>query len=412
MVKTSELVVRGKSSPWKTQSPIIYCLKELANGNVHLPCIYMEKRKEYEYVDFPEVKTTTRPEQDLCLQELLSKIDESKPCNCIFGHIYTGFGKSRVFLRMAIRFKIPILIICNSDSVRTGWINECEDTLGMTPHIASKELGQYPITIASIQMCVKHKYGRSQYNYYGTIIVDEADVYCTQKSVDEILDFYPRYLLGCSATVIREGDGLHKVLDIFWGPRSNWVVRLKEFGETCSMRLHILHTPYKIDNIYNVQGKMDWGSMIENITYIKDRNTFIRNLCILHQNKKILILCKTKAHTENLYTILVEVGEDVSIYYDNLRNYYDAHILIATVSKAGRGYDDKQISAAFDGRRFNLLILCNTQKDFTQSLGRGLRGDDLLCYLLVDDNSVMKHHASDFAKSCDKKGAIVVEQYI
>lgn len=412
MVSTNDLVVRGKASPWKDKNPIIYCLKELPNGNVHLPCTYMEKVKEYTPVQFPEMKTTLRPDQQVCLDELLSKIDKDKACNCIFGHIYTGFGKSRLFLSLAIQFNLPVLIICNSDSVRTGWINECKESLGIDPHIAGKTLGEAPITIVSIQMCVHHKYGRKQYGYYGVVIVDEADVYCTQKSIHEIVDLYPRYLLGCSATVVREGDGLDKVLDVFWGPRNNWVVRLKEFGKTCSMELHLLYTPYKIDYIYNVQGKMDWGSMIANSTYIEERNMFIRNLCILHQDRKILILCKTKSHTETLFQMLKDVGEDVSTYYEKMKTYYDAHILIATISKAGRGYDDKQISAAFDNRRFDVLIMTMTMRDSTQALGRTLRGNWLICYLLVDDNPTMKKHAAIMRDSNEKKGASIIEEYI
>lgn len=412
MVKTSDLVVKGKPSPWKDDTPVIYCMKEVENGKVHLPCRYMVTPKEYEKVDFPSLKTSLRPDQEMCLKELMSKIDESKPCNYIFGHLYTGYGKSRTFLHMAVRLGLPILIIINSDSVRTGWINECQDSLGITPHLAGKELGRYPITIASIQMCVYHKYGRKQYNYYGTVIVDEADVYCTQKSVNELVDLYPKYLLGCSATVVREGDGLDKVLDVFYGPRSNWVVRLKKFDESCSMTLHVLYTPYKIDYIYNMRGKMDWTAMIEKITYIEDRNILIRNLCILHQKKKILVLCKTKNHTETLYNMLRDVGEDVSMYYEKMKTYYDAHVLIATISKAGRGYDDKQVSAAFDGRRFDILILATTMKDTTQALGRTLRGDNLLCYLLVDDNPTMKNHATKMTDANSKRGATIKEEYV
>jgi hypothetical protein len=221
MPKASDLTVRGKPSPWKSEPPMIVCVKKNDKGYNHLPCIYASKKREYDPIDFGEMRTTLRPEQQICLDELMGKIDPEKACNCIFGHIFTGFGKSRLFLWMAITMRVPILIICNSDSVRTGWINEAEESLGITPHTASgKIIGKHPITIASIQVCVKQKYGREQYSHYGVVICDEADVYCTQKSVNELLDMCPKLFIGCSATVTRDADGLDKVLDIFWGPRT------------------------------------------------------------------------------------------------------------------------------------------------------------------------------------------------
>lgn len=412
-MKASDLTVRGKPSPWKSECPTIFCAKKSDKGLMHLPCIYSTKKREYEKVEFGEMRTTLYPEQQVCLQEMLSKIDPEKACNAIFGHIYTGFGKSKLFTALAITVGVPILVLCNSDSVRTGWINEFQDSVGITPHVASgKTLGKYPITIASIQVCVKQKYGREQYSHYGVVICDEADVYCTQKSVNELLDMCPKLFIGCSATVIREGDGLDKVLDVFWGPRKNWVIRLKEFGETCSMELHLLHTPHKVEYIYDNRGKMDWGSMVEGATYIEEKNIFIRNLCILHSNKKILILCKTKSHVETLFEMLKSAGIDTCIYYDNLKMYYDAHVLIATVSKAGRGYDDKQVSSAYDGRRFDVLIMPTTMKNTDQALGRALRGNWLLCYLLVDDNPTMKKHAEAMKNANEKRGALIVEEFI
>jgi superfamily II DNA or RNA helicase len=152
--------------------------------------------------------------------------------------------------------------------------------------------------------------------------------------------------------------------------------------------------------------------MVEISTYIEERNIFIRNLCILHSDKKILILCKTKTHVETLFEMMKVAGIDVCIYYDNLKIYYDAHVLIATVSKAGRGYDDKQVSSAYDGRRFDVLIMPTTLRNTDQALGRALRGNWLLCYLMVDDNPTMKKHAMTMKTSSEKKGAKIVEEYI
>jgi len=368
---------------------------------------------EYEKVDFPPPMTTLRPDQEVCYKEMMEKIDPALPCNTLFGHIYTGFGKTRMFLFIAITMKVPILVVYNSNTIMTGWINEVRDSLGIEVNVAGNELGRHPVTIASIQRCVHHHYGRDQYKYYGVVILDEADCYCTQLSMNEIVDMYPKMLLGCSATVDRP-DGLDRALDILWGPRNGgtWVKRIKYFDEKSSLELHLLHTSYTIDYIYNHTGKMNWGMMIDTSCSIEERNILIRNLVLLHADKKMLILCKKKSHTETLHQMLVDVGEDVSIFYSTLGGYYDAHVLIATCSKAGRGYDDAQVSSAYDNRRFDMLIMTTTLKDTTQALGRTLRGDHLLCYILVDNNPTMKKHALDMASSNRKRGAVIVEEHV
>ena len=51
-------------------------------------------------------------------------------------------------------------------------------------------------------------------------------------------------------------------------------------------------------------------------------------------------------------------------------------------------------------------------KNADQAMGRGLRGDKLNLYLLVDDNSTMKNHSDDMKKINSKRGAIINEEYI
>lgn len=152
--------------------------------------------------------------------------------------------------------------------------------------------------------------------------------------------------------------------------------------------------------------------MALNVANIDERNISIRNLCLMHMKSKILILCKRKEHVENLSKMMRNTGMDVSTYFDSNKTYYDAHVLIATLSKAGRGYDDAQVSAAFDDRRFDVLIMAMTMKNADQALGRGLRGDYLRCYLLVDENSVMKSHSEKMKNENAKRGANIIEEFI
>ena len=415
MVKASELKVHGTQSQYQGTRPVVNCLKTTQNGGAYLPCRYNKKTKTYDLVEFPKIpdNVVLRPEQAKVLQEVDALVERqgTVACHPIFAHIHTGFGKSLTFAIYAISKGYPILVIANSDTVRKGWIGTF-NMLGIDPYIASgNTLGKHNVCILSIQLAVLHKFGRDAYAHYGTVIVDEADTCCTQLSVNELLDMAPKYFIGMTATV-RRNDGLDKVLDVFWGHRRDWIKRLKEFGEDCTMHLYILYTGYTIQSRYNARKNLDWGAMAQEVANIYERNLLIRNLCLLHSKEKILILCKRVEHVEILSEMLRDIGEDVSTYHGKASTYYDAHILVATLSKAGRGYDDKQVASAFDGRRFGVLILTMTMKDADQALGRGLRGNKIIVYLPVDDNPTMKKHADTMKSINAKRGAFIHEEHM
>lgn len=443
MVKAQDLVVKGTASQYLVERPTIYCYKKEEGKGAIIPCRYNKRKREYESVKFPQPSLPLRPEQEKVLQEMRAICDRQKAdakqlylekgegslveedsidakkgdgfvaCHTIFGHIYTGFGKSPTGSIFAAQQEGPILIFCDRDAVRRGWVGTWKQFFDIEPYCATGDiLGKHNVCICSIQLAVLHaEKFKDDFKHYKVVICDEADTLCTQKAVNVLLELAPKYLLGITATV-RRNDGLDKVLDVFWGARKDWIQRLKEFGESCSMVLNILHTPFHVESIYNRKSSLDWMGMAQMVSAIHERNIMIRNLCISHMNAKILILTKTKDHVEVISSLLRDVCIDTSTYYDKDKTYYDAHVLVATLSKAGRGYDDKQVSAAFDGRRFDVLILCMTMKDADQALGRALRGESLIVYLLVDDNPTMKNHAEEMKRVNSKRGATINEEYM
>lgn len=436
MVKAADLIVKGTASQYLVERPTIYCYKKEQNKGALIPCRFNKKKRSYTVIDFPEPLLPLRPEQEKVVDEMEAlcekQIEEAKQlylttgqgsldvdgrglvaCHPIFGHIYTGAGKSPMASIFAARKKGPILIFCDRDSVRTGWFGTWKMFFGIEAHCATgNTLGKHDVCICSIQLAVKHADEfRDDLKHYKTVICDEADTLCTQLAVNTLLDLAPQYFIGLTATV-RRNDGLDKVLDVFWGPRKDWIQRLKEFGESCSMTLNVLYTSFIVESIYNRKSSLDWMGMAQVVSAIHERNILIRNLCLLHMDSKILILTKTLDHVELLSNMLKEIGVDTSTYCGNAKTYYDAHVLVATLSKAGRGYDDKQVSAAFDGRRFDVLILCMTMKDADQALGRALRGDKLAVYLIVDQNPTMMNHSEEMKRVNAKRGAIINEEYV
>lgn len=415
-MNASDLTVQGIESPYASKAETIRCFLMTGKNEAYLPPRFNVKEKEYHHVEFPVPAMKLRPEQSLVMDEIDTLMEsQDGPCKYAFLHIYTGFGKTVIGSHLALTKGLPTLIIVNTDAIRKGWINTFQDQgleLGKDIHVASgSQLGRHNVCILSIQLATRHKFSRKDYAHYGTVIIDEADVMCTQLAVHEMVKMYPRYMVGMSATVTRQ-DGLHKVLDIFWGPRSRWIIRQKSFSKTSSMEIRILHTGFQVESHRNRRGALDWTAISTDVMNIWERNLMIRNLCLIHRNKKILILCKRKDHVDILVDLLQQVGEDVSSYHGASRSYYDANVLVATISKAGRGYDDKQVSSAYDGRRFDMIILVMTMKDADQAIGRGLRGSSLLLYVLVDDNPTMRNHADSMRRINAKRGATISEHHM
>lgn len=423
MVLASDLVAKGTTNQYSTDTPTVYCYKESSRGGTIIPCRYNRRQRMYREVIFPSNNVVLEPDQKKVLEEFeeaRKRQDEEaakdgRVCACyyLFGHVHTGFGKSVVLGMYAMMQKGPIMVVVDSDSVRMGWMNTFRNLFNVKDvwEASGSTLEQHDVCILSKQLAERHHFGREAYAYYKTVICDEADTLCTQLAVNEILDFAPQHFIGMSATV-RNNNGLDKVLDIMWGSRDHWIKRLKQFGEECSMDLHILHTPFHVETVYNRKNAPDWTAMSETVANIEERNIIIRNLCLLHRDDKVFVPCKRKMHVEILVDMLRAVGEDVSTYYDTNKTYFDAHILIATVAKAGRGYDDKQVSSAFDGRRFDVEIMTLTMKDPDQLIGRALRGKYLRLYVLVDNNSIMKSHCEAMKRAWSRKGANIIEEYL
>lgn len=435
MVLSKNLEVYGFASQYKKKdNPLIKCYKYV-DDDIYIPSIYNVKSIKYDYVDFPDVnleslgnvdkandqmKVISEIEDMIINQTKLSndeifKLDANDPNTCIshpiMCDITTGFGKSAIGLYLISKFKGPALIVYRSDSICQSWMMSISKLLHIKPHIASNgTLGKHNLCLMSMQLALKNDFKRSDYIHYKTIILDEVDTLCTQRAVYQILEMYPKYLIGMTATPHRE-DGLDKVLDVFFTHRKNWIKRNKVYDDKKIVKLISVYTNINIGSTYHKSGTIDWNGISNKVSNIYERNILIRNICLMHQDMKGLIICKTKDHVQTLYNLFLEIGEDVAMYYDKYYNYIDSRITIITMSKGGRGFDDENVAVDHDGIRFGFIIKTLTMKNTDQANGRG-RGKYTIIYTLVDDNTIMKNHIKQEQKNEGKCGAKLLDVYI
>ena len=214
----------------------------------------------------------------------------------------------------------------------------------------------------------------------GTVITDEIHLIATEKLIQSFNYLRPRYMIGLSATPTRP-DGMDCLLDVYYGK------------EKINRKLYKKHFVYKINTDFvpnfkiGITGKVDWNSLLESQTEDTDRNELIIKIIKYFKNRFFLILSKRVKQVEYLVNRLKTVGESVtSLVGDNKDYDENSRILVATVQKAGVGFDHPKLDA--------LILASDLEEYFIQYLGRVMRREDVEPYIfdIVDNNRILKSH--------------------
>lgn len=381
----------------------IKCCDKVGTNKVVIPCIFNGISYSYDEIQFPKPKIQLYSEQRKVISETYSLIDHmgSRATYPIFWYLHPGFGKTYTALVFAAERRLPIFILHNSDAIKNIWLTSCRRMLGVEPTIASgSEIGKHDILICSIRLLMKHNI-REGLKHYGTVIVDEADSFCCQKSVRRLVHFYPRYFIGMSGTV---NDSVRaRVLELFWGSRNMWICRNLNYDRK-NMDINILYTGRVVETVRDTKG-VNWQSIVKNASEITESNILIRNLCLMFRDRKIFIVCTFRNHVKTIFDLLQEVNEDVNTFYGTQNGYVDARVIVGTRSKGGRGADDKTLAEFFDEYRFNMLIFPCTMKNCERPFGRS-RSSSTHIYILCHNNNVMKSHIQEIKKNYRPKAHI------
>ena len=119
---------------------------------------------------------------------------------------------------------------------------------------------------------------------------------------------------------------------------------------------------------------MDWNSVLQSQTMDVKRNEIIVNIVKMFKERNFLILSKRVDQVKYLVKRLLEEGEDVTSLVGVKKHFdYSSRILVATVQKAGVGFDHPKLDS--------LIIASDVQEYFIQYLGRVFRVEDNVHYI-------------------------------
>ena len=355
--------------------------------NIYIPFYFGRKNLTNNYRrsrnDFPKIKTIfsgkLRPLQKIVKKEALKLLNIQ---GCCLISLYTGAGKTITSIFLATKIGLPCLIIVHRLVLIKQW-KESIEKVCKNPKIqilTAKSKLKENMDFYIINAINATKKNFDTFKSIGTLIADEVHVMATEKLSQAFYYIQPRYCLGLSATPYRS-DGMDELLFSYFG---NKQVHRKLNREHYVFKVKTGFVPeYEIGS----SGKMDWNSVLQSQTSNINRNEIIINIVKMFRDRNFLILSKRVDQVKYLLNRLTEEGEDVTSLV-GIKKYfnYSSRILVATVQKAGVGFDHPKLDS--------LIIASDVKEYFIQYLGRVFRVEDNIPVIfdLLDDFNVLKSH--------------------
>ena len=341
--------------------------------------------------EFPKFSGKLRPLQLEIKDKIIGYLND---CGTCWLSLYTGGGKTFTSIFIACKIKLKTLIICHRVNLINMWKSEIEKMCpGAIVQILNgvNKYDEHANFYVVNAMNVK-KRGQGFYKEIGFLIVDEVHVMGTEKMAEAFQYITPRYCLALSATPYRS-DGLDEILHTYFS--KNKII----------YEMYKAHTVFKVETGFvpkyklNYDGTTDWTSVIQSQSMDQKRNDLIINLVTFFKDRNFLILSKRIEQIDYIVEKLREVGEDVTSFKGSKQTFNcESRILVATISKAGVGFNHPKLDA--------LILASDVEEYFMQYLGRVFRREDVhpIIFDLVDKFPSLRRHYSTRKGVYEKAG--------
>lgn len=307
-------------------------------------------------------------------------------------NLYTSFGKTVIGSYLGAALGKITLVFYSQTILEPQWYSTFKDFTNAVIWVVGASKYPVPDKPANVILCMDtriHYLPDELLSQVGTVIYDEIDTFCTPVRVKCFLKVKPSYIIAATATLERE-DGLHSAIQAVCGTHKIKKISTKPFI------VYKYNTGIKIDIKLDRFGTPDWSKFTLDQAQSERRNDLIEQLIYCNMNMKILVLTwRAKEHAIPLTYRLKSKKYHVDYMAGTKKTYQDSHVLVGTISKLGRGFDEKAACDCFNGNRINLLILVGSTQSIPlleQLAGRVFRSDFPQIIHMVDDVSISKNH--------------------
>lgn len=156
----------------------------------------------------------------------------------------------------------------------------------------------------------------------------------------------------------------------------------------------------------------EWSAFVVAIGTHPDRVALLTRLLSAIPQFRVLILCWQEVEVLTLAAAFTAAGISCSTYYRDMSTYENAQVVISTIAKGGRGFDESTTCHNYQGVPFSLLTLWSATREWRnlldQLIGR-LRITYRVVLDLVDEPRVCKEHAKDRSKHYEEVHASFFE---
>ena len=320
-------------------------------------------------------------DQDVVMNEALNKLKEHYS---VLLALHTGYGKTICGAYAIAKLGLKTMILCKQTELHIQWIETLKNFTNANVQIIkdsalTMELDpKYDVYIMGIQKAGKAS--PETFKDIGLLIIDEVHVVFAESCSKALLNFFPKYLIGLSATPDRK-DGLDKLFQAYFGKKDEYIVRT----EVKNFTVIKYNTGFEPEITTNYRGILDWSVVLNSLAYDPNRQKLIVKIAQSYPNEKILMLSRRIDEIKGVVELLKQSGENVATLYGSQKRKQmspDFRILVASEAKAGVGFDDSSLT---------MLILLTDSTDVRQFEGR-IRQSNNIVIDLVDNFSVFENH--------------------
>lgn len=224
-------------------------------------------------------------------------------------------------------------------------------------------------------------------NLVGTLIIDEAHMFCTPTQVKALLRPQARYIIAETATLERDDD-MHLMIQSMVGVHGIFMVSTEPY------LVLQLETEILVPEEKNSFG-LNYDLLLKALCANSERNQMAINIVKTNPSHKFIILTRLADHVKLLELLFKISGVRVGTLYRNQRDYSDSQVLIGTMPKIGVGFDEENACKDFAGTKSDVLILmCSVKKwqQYEQYRGRVMRSDSPTVIWFNDKNKTVRKH--------------------
>lgn len=327
----------------------------------------------------------------------------------------TGSGKTAMGAYFAAKFGLKTLIIMNRKSIVESWDTTFRNgttakvwVIDTSDFIYDKETKQllrirkyvedYDVIIC-LPGAIEHlsRMKGDVLNEIGFLILDEADMLCSETSIREILRIHPKYILTETAT-LEKSNGFHVFTEFLCG---NSIIESLE--EITDYTLHLLRTGFVGKEEFNTKG-IDMHVLKDSLSMNEERQDMIVDIVEKDdQNRRFIVMFINAEGIDELQDKFLKRGIECDTFYGSKKKINKCRVIIMTYAKAGVGFDEANFMRENFECYASVLILVHTftqEKMFKQSLGRIARslkeGKHPNYIVLIDQNKKCMDHYAKF----------------